>query len=420
MRTLQFPKLKPWQKDVYDTMENSRGTGKVFVVKAKRQVGKSILAAIEVIKFSIEQPCTSIILEPTLLQSRRVFKDICEWMSDSGIIKDVNNSLLEINFTNGSEIVFKSAEQRDRLRGYTVTGLLVIDEAAFITDDILEIVFPWTDAHSAPILMISTPLFCDGQFYKLFSTADEVTSFAFDWSQYDTSEFLSESKLNYYKANFSELKFKSEYLGEFITDGSYVFNNITGVFNTVNLDEYESEVYVGIDWGTGQRSDYTAVVSCSRSKKDHDNVLIRDLIIFNDKSPTDQIKFIADYLNQNKNIVKVTVEKNSIGNVYADYLKQSLHKKNMLTTFVTTNESKRKIIESLQSYFSKGLIKSLPLNQNIKTEFLKETQHYILERTKNGSVTYNAMSGFHDDIIMALSICLNSLSNPNKYSIKII
>ena len=170
MKTIQFPKLTPWQEDVWNALENSRGSGKVFIVKAKRQVGKSILAAIELIKFAIEKPSINIIIEPTLTQSRRVFKDIQRWIEPSNLVETFNTSLLEIKFKNGSEIIFKSAEQRDRLRGYTVTGLLVIDEAAFITDDVIDIVFPWVDANNAPVLLISTPLFKSGRFYTLYIT----------------------------------------------------------------------------------------------------------------------------------------------------------------------------------------------------------------------------------------------------------
>ena len=55
MINIVLPKLEEWQQDVFNAMLNSRGTGKRFVVKAKRQVGKSILAITLLIKFSLEK-----------------------------------------------------------------------------------------------------------------------------------------------------------------------------------------------------------------------------------------------------------------------------------------------------------------------------------------------------------------------------
>lgn len=112
----------------------------------------------------------SAVIEPTLAQSRRVFKQIVKAISPSGLIESANAATLEITFKNGAEILFKSAQQGDSIRGFTVTGILIIDEMAFIEDEIIDILMPLVDANNANILMISTPLFTSGRFYEEYIT----------------------------------------------------------------------------------------------------------------------------------------------------------------------------------------------------------------------------------------------------------
>ena len=102
-----------------------------------------------------------------------MFKQIVKAVGKTGLIESANASTLEIVFKNGAEILFKSAQQGDALRGFTVTGILVIDEMAFIEDDIIDILMPLVDANNANILMVSTPLFTSGRFYEEYiSTSD--------------------------------------------------------------------------------------------------------------------------------------------------------------------------------------------------------------------------------------------------------
>lgn len=406
--TIEFPKLTPWQQDLHDAMTGSHASGKIYTVKAKRQVGKSIIAAIETIIMALEHKSISVILEPTMPQCRRVYKDIKSWTENAGIVSEFNNSLYEIKFNNGSEIVFKSAEQRDRLRGLTVSGLLVIDEAAFIPDDIIDIVFPWTDAHRAPVLLISTPLFKDGRYYNLYSTADNKTSFSFDWAQYDTSVFLPPEKLDYYKSIMSPLKFQSEYLGLFVEDASFVFKNIMGC---VQKEAYASQpVYAGIDWGTGSGADYTAITMMD------DNNNIVKVLYFNNLSPDEQIKTIVDIINTTPSLKSVRAELNSIGKVYFDTIKNRLRRPRVISGFNTTNDTKREIIESLAVAIQNNNI-TYPDDK----ELISQLQHYACEKTPSGKLTYNALPGHHDDIVISMALCL-SLKDTNKakYTFKII
>lgn len=102
------------------------------------------------------------VVEPTLAQSRKMFNDIIKMLDKSTLIEKANESLLHIRFSNKSEILFKSSEQSDGIRGYTVSGILVLDECAYLATDFIEDVLPVTNKHKATIVAVSTPIFTSG------------------------------------------------------------------------------------------------------------------------------------------------------------------------------------------------------------------------------------------------------------------
>ena len=396
-----FPKLHKHQRVVYDAVIGDNGAGDIYVVKSKRQCGKSFLASLILIYFSLnKRDTTSLIVEPTLNQSRRVFKEITKMLEGSNIIKNANQSLLSIDFINGSEIIFKSAEQYDAIRGYSVSGILIVDEGAFIVDDVYEILFPVRDAHNAPMLVISTPLFCDGYFYRLFTSTN---SKSYDWCDYDTSMFLSDEKLEQYRNTLSELKFRSEYLGQFITDGGYVFRNITNCVLSDSIVKGEP-VVCGIDWAVGNDGDDTVLSLLDA------NANAVDFIRINNMSPVEQIDTIVNKLNTIQSLKKVVVEQNSIGNVYFDMLKHKYSRHSIITKFNTTNESKRRIIEQLATAFQNESV-HIPNDR----ELINQLQHYAVEKTAKG-YTYNGQ-GAHDDYVMSLAMAYDALTTKSNYCV---
>ena len=392
---IKFPPLEEWQKVVYDDVHIARRSGNIYVVKSKRQVGKSCLAALLLIEYALKEKCISVVVEPTQAQSRRLFKQISDMMQKTGLIVSANSQLLTMEFKNGSEILFKSAEQRDALRGFTVSGLLVIDEAAFIPDAIFEILYPTCDANNAPILVISTPLFCSGEFYNLYTrgmNGDKHTK-SYNWSAYDTSKYLSKEKLEHYRETISSLKFKSEYLGEFISEGSYIFGNINNCVYTSKSNNVKP-VYMGIDWGAGNGGDYTVVMLMDAGG------VITEIYAFNDLGPVEQINKIADIVKHHPSLKTVCVEMNSIGTIYYAMLKKAI--KTDIRKFITTNDTKREIIEQLITAFQTQKI-GIPYDE----ELLLELQHYTVEKTSKG-YTYNGADGVHDDYVMALALAYDT------------
>lgn len=396
-------KLYDWQRAVTDIVCKPKAHG-ITVVKSRRQCGKSVLLENILLFYAINYKGVSAAISPTLNQSRKLFKDIIDAIAGTGIIKKKNESLLEITLTNGSQIFFKSAEQKDALRGYTLkNGILCIDEASFISDDILELVMPWTQVHKVPILMLSTPKFKVGFFYRYFSMGldpDNKKIVSVDWSTFDTSALLSAEQLEEYRRIMPLAQFKSEYLGEFLEEGDSVF---VGYKNCIGYDgstDY-SKLFVGIDWGVGGNNDDTVLTAIDEYGNE------RFMFYFNNLSTTEQIDVIADFCLAHKNeIVQAVPELNSIGTPMTDLLKARLPWLN-IEGHNTSNTSKNDIIKALQVAFEQQKIRLL---DDAKQSL--ELSIYSLEfNPKTRTVTFNAPQGMHDDICISLALAWKAYQN---------
>ena len=390
-------------------MKDAFHSGRIFVVKSKRQVGKTTMAENILLKVAIEHNRTlSCLVEPTLDQARRVYKEMVKAIEHTPIIKRKNDSLLELELINGSSIIFKSAEQRDNLRGFTVTGILVIDECAFIQDDIFDILQPTTDVHSAPILLISTPKLKQGFFYRYYSagaSGDNPNIVSIDFNQYDTSFLLSKDKLEQYRTMMPRAQFTTEYLGEFLDSDSILFTNIK---ECVGTPTEAKELFVGIDWGSGAGGDYTSV--CGFNEK-------REMVFidyFNDKSTFEQARYIADLLALNGGKVKnILAESNSIGTPMIALLKDELDKRgkrdisHLVTPFVTTNSEKVRLVNQLQVALEQKAVTLLD-DRGLLVQLASYEATY---NPKTNNVSYNAPQGLHDDNCISTMLALDALES---------
>lgn len=399
---IKYPALKAWQKEGYDFIKDSPNAGKVLVIKAKRQVGKNFLGTAVLLNYCSLGKINAI-LEPSLNQCRRVFKQITKALANSGLLASCNASTLTIEFKNGAEILFKSAGSGDNLRGDTITGILIIDEAAFIDDEVIETILPTIDANNANLMVISTPLFTSGYFYEEYMSAGE-NKLVLDWNNYDTSEFLSATKLEQYRQRLSPNKFKSEYLGQFITENGLLFS---GLNECIGNPSNQDKIYIGIDFATGSNSDYTSIVGINQ---DGEQVFIKRT---KDLPPMQQVEWLANIINQ-YNVVKILAEKNSIGAVYIDALRKRINVP--ITNWTTTNASKKDIVTNLQLALENRSIKIL--NDEKMLDELRKYQAEVNIRTN--TVSYNASVGNDDDVIALMLAWKAYRGSLGQYNISIV
>lgn len=402
------------QRAVHRAMKDSYRSGNIYVVKAKRQVGKSTMAENIVLEFAVNHPGTmNVIVEPTLNQSRRVYKEMLNALAESPLIQNKNDSLLEIKLVTGSTILFKSAEQRNSLRGFTVTGILVIDECAFILDEICDILLPTCDVHSAPILMISTPKFKAGFFYRYYTVGVEGSNpriKSIDFNKFDTSFLLPPEKLEQYRQMMPKAQFTTEYLGEFVDTDAILFENIS---HCVGLpDDGWRNLYVGIDWGTGNSGDYTSVTGFN----EHAQMVFCHY--FNDKATYEQVNFITQQIIRPhmSEIRRIQAESNSIGTPMIDLLVDTLRKAGMgsiaslVKPFVTTNQEKVRLVSQLQVGFEQEQVRILD-DPGLVSQLSAYEATY---NPKTGTVSYNAPQGLHDDNCISTMLGYDAFMNSTR------
>ena len=403
-----LPKPTAYQKEVIDFLKDSYNSGKTACVKSVRQSGKSFMSMLILIMYALGKKCRSIYVAPTLQQSTMTFKAIVNAFQDTNIIKNTNGATFAIEFINGSDILFRSTGQGTSLRGLTASGILVLDECAFLKDEDINVILPFVNANNAPILAISTPFARQGYFFNLYTQGvntptDKVK--AFDWANHpETSRFLTQERKEFYKKTMAKHLYNTEILGQFLADDGILFQNIQEA--VLDYKPVIDEVYIGIDFGTGNGGDYT-VMSVMNKNSEQVNIYSTNKL-----SPMKQVEWLAELINQYSKVNRIFAEVNSIGNVYIDALQSKI--KHKITKWVTTNKSKKDLVTQLQLAFENRTVKI----QN-NEELITELGAYEMQITKSGVISFNGRVGVHDDMVIATMLSYYAIhSNKGTYALK--
>ena len=385
------------QRRVIDAIEN--GAHKFIILTTGRQWGKTLLGINLILKWSLTQnKSTNLWVSPVYSQAKKVFEEITKSIAGTPVVRSINKSELEIRFTNGSKIIFRSGEREDTLRGYTLDNLIV-DEAAFIKDETWQQVLRQTVmVKGKKTLFISTP---KGKnfLYNLYLRGldnDQDVYLSLHGSSYNTP-FISEFELDEARDTLTPDIFRQEILGEFVDNGGEVFTNIDSYSIIPNWIQKNgsNKYYAGLD--LGKNNDYTVLTIMDEEG--------RVCFIYRDR-----LKEWSSMVNQVISHVKkydanLLVEVNNVGDVIFEQIKKQYQK---TYPFVTTNTSKQNIIEDLVYGLNTKSI-SLP-HPNLFSPLNQELKAFTFTYSpKTRQVRYEAQGGHHDDCVMSLAIAYNCL-----------
>ena len=383
-------KLYPKQREIADSIVNSPDM--YHVIDAGRQVGKSFLCQQLLLYFAINNPSWQCMyVSMTYSQTNKLCKELLNASKPSGIIKSFNRVENSIILTNDSEIYFKSYNNSDSIRGYSL-DLLIIDEAAFCADEDFFAVFkPTLVVRGKKCVMCSSPrgknwfydaymsgVRCDKGWHSYFAT-------------YQTCPYAQIDEIMDAKSKLPENIFKAEYLGEFISGGFSVFKNYE---QCVGLDLNRGKVVAGID--VGRQNDWTVLT-----------IMCGKVVVYQERWRTDT------WENIKNNIIKACiqwnptytfVEVNGIGDVFYEILQKGwreAHLSGTLAPWTTTNTSKNNAIEQLIDDFNNKKI-SIPNSKALLDELANFEASYS---KASRSITYAARGTGHDDCVMSLAIC---------------
>lgn len=400
-KTLRFDiKLTKSQQKIYDAFH--KDAVNEVVACMSRQSGKSILAEILCIEYLFKRQSRIGYVVPTFSHARKVYSEICSLVPPE-YVKSQNGSTLTIETIIGGKLQFFSAESPVSLRGQTFSGLLIVDECAFISDTTSQgedffgsILFATRKAKHPRTLYISTPRGKQGFFYNKYLKGLEphtdginkvvsVTSTIYD------DELITEDEINEIKESISDLSFRQEFMCEFLETGVSALTNYEDKFTLDNQPDFNSPLWCAVDFHS-VGSDSTILTLLDRNN----NAWQYDI-----KGSLDsQYKQIADIVNKCNKLVIAYMEANSIGVVMTNEVKKLVKNKAKIIDWTTTNESKETQVGLVQTLLDKDSIHFETTNTQLKSQF----GVFTFAISKSKKVTYAAMSGWHDDRVLSLMI----------------
>ena len=406
-------------------MQREEKVAETLVIKAARQMyGKSSFCKSELMRFALSKKGSkNAYVSPKLNLARKMFREIKK--AAKPIILTSNSIDLIIEFKNGSVLQCHSEQQGEALRGFTVTGLLVIDEASSFKDTTYyELIAPWTTVHKALTIIVSTPKFKMGFFYENYLEGLTNSPYykTFDWVHTYAVPIPPEELAKKNKMPIG--KWNSEYLGLFLDAEGAVFGDFSRCMIELQKYSYDS-IYLGLDFGTGCGQDSTVLTGIDEYGKQ------RFIWAVNDLTPPLQVKMLKkiidaftikhteinqltkkEFIYTSSKIKGFFAEKNSIGAIYIKYLESP---DMAIQPFTMDNKKKRKLVEQLQVGIQNeavGLLKDQEQTQQLSFYESKADK-------ATGKVTFNAPPGFHDDYVIALLLAYHAylLSINGQYNV---
>ena len=206
-----------WQADVIRKRPHN------LLLNCSRQAGKSSTVAAGVVDNALNPGTLTLILSPSERQSIELLSVVKGIYGRIGMgAEDVESeSGKQVRLTNGSRIVALPGGNEGNVRGFSAVSLLIVDEAARVSEDLYRAVRPMLAVSKGKLWVLSTPFGKRGFFFKEWSEggADwERVSITADQCPRIPASFLAKEK-----RSMPEQWFRQEYYCEFCDTAGAVF-----------------------------------------------------------------------------------------------------------------------------------------------------------------------------------------------------
>jgi hypothetical protein len=141
-----------------------------------RQSGKSLVTAAIALRVAfLEAPALVLLLSPTERQSKELFTDKVKVIYDrlGRPVPAANETALTLELTSGSRIIALPGGKEESLRGYSGAKLIVLDEAARISDALYASVKPMLAVSRGAMIALSSAYAKRGWFYSAWTSDAE-------------------------------------------------------------------------------------------------------------------------------------------------------------------------------------------------------------------------------------------------------
>lgn len=394
------------QKEAYDLFHKEEV--RELVLNFSRQSGKTTLCEILLIETMVKKKCNCAYISPSYSQGKKVFREITQLLNQTKLIAKKNSTDLTISLINGSFLQFFTAMNPTAIRGQTISGLLVIDEAAYLPETTPDgqllwsmVIQPITKAKKPKIIFVSTPNGKSGIFYeKYLQGINSQTTRTVECNIYEDTT-ISKEDIDELKATTPPLAWQQEFECKFLDSALTVFEGYEKQFI-----DYQNVIFNRV-WCS---VDFSSVGEDETIFTKTDGKYVWQKVI---KGTLDsKYRQIADIINNEKNMVMCYLEENGIGSPMANEVKKLVKNKSRVLEYITTNENKAENVGNLQLAIAQNEI----FFNKEDAELYKQMGVFTYKISKQTRrITYAAKEPYHDDRVMSLMIALRAKEDyPNK------
>lgn len=214
--------LDGWQRQVLASDRRRR------ICLVSRQGGKGVVGTLDAVWRMIRQPSKGVILTPTEDQSKRLLarvKDAYARLSD--VPRPIVDVAKEFHLLNGSRLIAMPGSETS-IRGIEAVDFLLVDEAAFVPDELYAVVRPFMATTNGAELDLSTAHGKRGFFYHSWLRAttppipDHMLAVKVTAPEIPR---ISPGFLANERSELGDFVYRQEYLVEFLDDETQVFSS---------------------------------------------------------------------------------------------------------------------------------------------------------------------------------------------------
>jgi len=207
------------------------------ILNCSRQWGKSTVTAAKAVHYGMHHPKSlTIVVSPAVRQSRELVRKASGFLERLGIrARGDGGGDKSLVLPNGSRIVALPGSE-STVRGFSAVGLLLIDEAAGVSEDLYVAVRPMLAVSDGALWMMSTPRGRRGFFYQAWENGGP------EWERVEAPATecprISRAFLEREQHDMGWREFQQEYLCVFEDSVSKVFDSklVDGSFS----DDFEA------------------------------------------------------------------------------------------------------------------------------------------------------------------------------------
>ena len=219
--------LDPWQSQILESVSTR------LIILGPRQSGKTTTTAVLGLHVALSIPEALVLLiAPAERQSMELARTIRRMAGSVGLMTAERTdrvamtalSASRLEFANGSRVIALPGASESTVRGYPKPDLIVIDEAARLSEETYAAIRPALVASpNGRLVLLSTPYLKSGTFHKTWHDPspvwERIRVRLEDVPRYST-EFLDEER-----RTLPHWVFSREYLGQFSDDETTLFSS---------------------------------------------------------------------------------------------------------------------------------------------------------------------------------------------------